>query len=285
MANATADVTGATPLSFTTTSGGQQVVPLSALEFRGSVVQIKAIWKAAFDAGEQATLLALANTKAAAGELRPQPCPPPAPALALTAAHPGPEGNGITVTVETEKDKPALSAQIKLSATEVDTWGQLVDGDAAAHKVGVDKPTGVSGDPRGATGLVAIKSGSTNGSKKPPVPSSGMMEKKTGVDLKDEDKAIVCTLLPRDDYVGKGGLKYEVTRDGATFAITATYDSTKEAGTQTPVTLLTLGDLADPVAYLVSAAPPPRGAALPADSSAHLSGGTNGFAAASLLYT
>ena len=285
MANATADVIGSTPLSFTNASGGQQVVPLSALEFNGSDLRIKTAWQAAFDAGEQGTLLALAKAREAAGELTPPPIQPPSPALSVTATHPGPEGDGITVTVSVEPDVPTLDAEITLSATEVDTWALLADGDAAAHKIGVDAPTGTPGDPVAATGLIAVKKASTGASAKPAVAKSGVLKKATGVDLKDEDDKVVCTILPRADYVGKDGLSYEVTAQDATFTITATYDSTKEAGTQDPVTLLTLGDLAAPVAYLVSVGAPPRGAALPADSSAQLSGGAVGLSASGLLYT
>jgi len=285
MANATADVIGSTPLSFTNGSGGQQVIPLSALEFNGSDIRLKTAWQTVLDAGEQTTLLALAKARAAVGELTPPPIPPPAPALSLTAAHVGAEGNGITVTVAVEKDVPALTAEITLSAVEVDAWAQLTDGDAAAFKIGVDAPTGVDGDPPGATGLIAVKKGSTGASTKPAVAKSGVLKKATGVDLKDADDALVCTILPRADYVGKDGLSYAVTVQGATFAISATYDSKLETGTQDPVTLLTLGDVADAVAFVVSVGAPPRGAALPADSSAQLSGGAAGLPASGLLYT
>jgi|EndMetStandDraft_9_1072997.scaffolds.fasta_scaffold41037_2 hypothetical protein len=285
MATATADVIGSTPLSFTNSAGAQQVIPLSALEFNGSDIRLKSPWQAVLDAGEQTTLLSLAKARAAVGELTPPPIPPPTPALSVTATHAGPEGDGITVTVAVEQDVPALEAEITLSAVEVDTWAMLTDGDAAAFKIGVDAPTGVDGDPPGATGLIAVKKGSTGASAKPAVASSGVLKKATGVDLKDEDAAVVCTILPRADYVGKDGLSYAVTVQGSTFTVTVTYDSAKEAGTQDPVTLLTLGDAAAPVAYLVSFSAPPRGGALPADSSAQLSGGAAGLPASGLLYT
>ncbi len=285
MASAEVDVIGSSPLSFTNSDGGQQVVPLSALKFSGSEVQLKTAWKAALDAGEQATLLALAKAKAAAGELTPPPVPPPAPALAFTAKQTGVEGNHVTVTSVTETGKPPLTAKITLSATRTDSYPALADGPAAAHKLGVDAPTGTSGDPLAGTGLVVVKQGSTGASTKPPVASSGVLVKNTGVDLKDADNKVVCTLLPRADYAGKGGLSYEVTVSGATFTIAATYDSTKEDGTQDPVTLLTLDKVAAPVGYLVKVSAPPRGAALPADSSATLSGGGPGLAATGLIYT
>ncbi len=285
MASATADVIGSTPLSFTNASGGQQAVPLSALEFNGSAISLKTAWQSAFDAGEQTTLLALAKARAAVGELSPPAVPPPAPALALAATHAGPQGNGITVTAAVEKDVPALEAEITLSAVEVDTWEGLADGDAAAFKIGVDAPTGADGAPPGATGLIAVKTGSTGATTEPPVASSGVLKKATDVELKDKNGKLVCKIAPRADYAGKDGLSYAVTRQGATFTVTATYDSAKEAGTQAPVTLLTLDKVAAPVAYVVSVSAPPRGAALPADSSAQLSGGAAGLAAGSLLYT
>jgi hypothetical protein len=49
--------------------------------------------------------------------------------------------------------------------------------------------------------------------------------------------------------------------------------------------LQTLDALAGPVAYLVTAAAPPAGAALPKDGSVQLSGGGVGQAANGLLYT
>lgn len=285
MASATVDVIGSSPLSFTDANGSQQVVPLSALQFSGSEIQLKSAWQSVFGAGEQATLIALAKAKAAAGELTPPPVPPPAPALAFTAKHPGRQGNNITVTAATEAGKPALTATITISVAEVDTFPALADGPAAAQKLGVEAPTGNAGDPPAGTSLVVVKQGSTGASTEPPVASSGVLVKNTGVDLKAVDDKVVCTLLPRADYAGKGGLSYEVTRSGATFTISATYDSTKEEGTQDPVTLLTFDKVAAPVAYLVTVTAPPRGAALPAGSSTTLSGGAPGLAATGILYT
>lgn len=285
MATDTVDVIGSTPLSFTNAQGGQSVVPLSALQFSGSEITIKTAWTAAFDASEQVTLLALAKAKAAVGELSPPPVPPPTPALGFTAKHLGPEGNAITVTSVTEKGKPTLTSTIALAVVQTNSFSGLADGSAAAHKLGVNTPTGTPGDPPAGTGLVVVKQGSTGASTKVPVASTAVLVKNTGVNLKDSDDKTVCTVQPRADYVGKGGLSYAVTVQGATFTITATYDSAKEDGVQAPVTLLTLGDLAAPVAYLVSASAPPRGAALPADSSTTLSGGAPGLAATGLAYT
>lgn len=287
MAAAPVDVIGSSPIGFTNSEGGQQVVPLSALQFTGSDVVLKAAWSALFDPSETKTLLAVAAARAAAGELTPPPTPPPMPAIAFTAAHAGPQSNGITVSATAEHGKQALSAHVTVTATEVDTWAGLATGVAAAQAIGVDAPTGTAGEPLAGTGLIVVKNGSTGASAKHALPSAGVLKKTTGVDLKDEDAKVVCTLLPRADYAGTGGLSYEVTADssGATFTVRATYDSTSETGTQDPVTLQTLGDLPDQVAYLAGATAPPGGAALPADGSVRLSGGADGLAANGLLYT
>jgi hypothetical protein len=287
MAAAAVDVIGSSPITFTSSEGAQRFVPLSALQFNGSDLQLKSAWATDFDPSETTTLLAVAKTRAAAGELLPPPSPPPAPAIAFTAARTGHETNGITVSATAEHDKPPLTAKVTVTVSETDTYAGLATGDAAAHAIGVDAPTGNDGDPAAGTGLVVVKQGSTSASAKPATASSGVLKKGAPVDLKDEDSKVVLTLLPRADYQGTGGLSYAVTVDasGTTFTLSATYDSTKESGTQDPITIQTLGTLAGQVAYLVSASAPPSGAAVPADGSVQLSGGADGLAANGLLYT
>lgn len=285
MAAAPVDVIGSTPVSFTNAEGAQKVVPLSALQFNGSDLQVRSAWSASFDPSETITLLAMARARAAAGELNPPPTPPPMPALAFTASRTGPETNNIVVTVAAEDDTAPLEAEITVTATETDSYPGLASGEAAALAIGVDAPTGVAGEPVAGSGLVVVKKSSTGASAKPAVASTGVLKKATGVDLKDADGKVVCTLLPRADYTGTGGLSYAVTVSGATFTVSASYDSTLETGTQAPITLQTLGSLPAQVSYLVSCAAPPSGAALPADSSVKLTGGAVGLAANGLLYT
>jgi len=270
----TGDVVGGpSPISFTGSNGSQRVVPLSALSFSGSSVEVSSGWTSEFDSSETAILLALAADLFAIGELTPPPSPPPQAALAVTATHTGPLTNGITVTV---------------SAVEVDTWSDLGSGTAAAMTIGVDAPTGKQGDAPAGTGLIVVKQGSTGGSSELPVAAiSTVLKAGVGVDLVDSSNAKVCTILPRADYSGTGGLSYTVTIDasGKTFTLTATYDSTKETGTQGTITLQTLTKLPTQVGYLVGVTPPASGAALPGDGSVQLSGGTTGIAANGLLYT
>ena len=99
MAATPVDVVGSSPITFTGSQGEQRFVPLSALQFNGSTIELKPSWASAFDPSETTTLVALATGFAAAGEITPPPVPPPSPAVLVTAAVAGPESNDITVTV------------------------------------------------------------------------------------------------------------------------------------------------------------------------------------------
>jgi hypothetical protein len=290
---ATTAVVGSSPISFTNSNGEQQVIPLTALAFNGSQLQLKDDWKPPntnITNSDQTILLALAQARVAVGELTPPPAPAPAPALAFTAAHIGPETNGITVTsaIAKQGDSP-LTTTFAVTATETDTWSGLDSGDIAAQTIGVDTPPTKQGDPPAGTGLIVVVNTSLGASSKIPAKaSSGTLKKATPVDLTDADGKVVCAIAPRADYDGTGGLSYAVTIDpsGTTFTVTATYDSSKETGTQNPVTVLTLSSLPKQAAYLVTASAPATGALVPADkSSVQLSGGAPGLAAKGLLYT
>ena len=288
------DVVGSSPITFTNKDGAQKFVPLSALQFTGSQIGLKSPspWTSLFDQNELTRLLAVAQAKAAIGELTPAQSPPPAPALAFTAAHTGPETNGITVTASTPSTPGTggpLTIPITITATETDTWSGLKDGTSAAQKIGVDNPTGNQGDPPAGTGLIVVVQGSvvtTNVGIPANVPST-TLKASTPVDILDQSNNKVFSIAPRADYTGNGGLSFILTNDpsGTTFTISATYDSTKEQGTQSPITLPTLSSLAGQVAYLITATAPPSGALVPADASVQLSGGGPGIAANGLIYT
>ena len=99
-ASAVVDVVGTSPISFTDSTGAQKSVPLSALEFSGSALQLaRTPWTGSPNSSRQTrqTLLAVATARLAAGELTPPPIRPPSPAIAVTAVHPGPESNNIVV--------------------------------------------------------------------------------------------------------------------------------------------------------------------------------------------
>jgi len=286
MAAAVVDVVGSTPISFTNSHGQQKFVPLSALEFNGSTLELKSNWAASFDSSETQTLLALASARASAGELTPPPVPPPRPAIAFTAKHAGPESNDIVVTVAPDPGPP-LTATIAVTVVEQDIHGGLATAAAAALAIGVDKPTGNVGDPLAGTGLVVVKASSVAAGKALPAAGQSGVLVAAGFDVKAADSSLLFTLLPRKDYAGSGGLSITVDLDasGTTFTVGATYDSTKEAGAKPKITIQTLDALPAAVAYLVSATAPPAGAVLPAARSVPLSGGGIGLAANGLFYT
>ena len=288
MAAAPVDVVGSSPITFTGSQGQQRFVPLSALQFSGSTIQLKPSWATAFDAGETITLIALAAAYAAAGELTPPPVPPPSPAVLVTAAVPGPESNDISVTVTPDADT-GLGTKMKFDAQAVDTYAGLTSAKSAALAIGVDAPTGNANDPSAGTGVVVIKTltpPATFDTAKLPAAQKGSVTT-AGYDVKAADSTVLFTLLPRGGYAASGGLTFALTLDtgGTSFTITATYDSKLESGAQSKVTVTNLGSLPTQVAFLITASAPPAGALLPATATAQLSGGGPGLAANTLLYT
>jgi hypothetical protein len=286
MAASPVDVVGSTPISFTDSQGAQKFVPLSALQFNGSTVQLKTAWTSHFNAADTTTLLAVAAARAAGGELAPPPVPPPQPAIAFTAQHAGPESNNITVKVAPDPGPP-LTATIAVTATETDTYAGLATATAAALALGVDAPTGNPGDPLKGTGTVCVKQASIAAGNKLPADNQTGVLTPAGFDVKAGDNSVLFTLLPRADYAGSGGLSITVKLDasGTTFTVTAVYDSTLESGPKPKITIQTLGALPAGVAYLVAASAPPGGAALPVAGTVALTGGGPGLAANGLIYT
>lgn len=291
----TLDVVGATPISITGSTGGQRIVPLSALQFSGSAVQVKQTWASTFTGAETTALVAVANARVASGELRKPPVPLPTPALVVTATVPGPESNGIAVhvtpdTTDTTDTMPA-STPIGISVTELDTYAGLATAEAAAAAIGTDKAPTTPVDPPLGAGLVRVKSGSVaTGSKKLPVDVAEVALTATGLDVKDSDGNVLFTLLPRPGYNATTGLTVQVRQDtsGTSFKLSAAYDSAKETASLPAITIQSLDPLPLPVAYLVTVTAPAAGAAVPAPTPAegvNLTGGGPGLAARALLYT
>ena len=289
MTAAPVDVIGSAPISFTNSDGAQKFVPLSALQLNGSILELKTAWASAFDPAEKTTLLALATARAAAGELNPPPVPPPRPGISLSAKHAGPEGNGIVVTTTVEAGAP-LVAKISLKAVQTNVYAGLATAKAAALAIGVDTPTGTAGDPLKGTGVVVVKQSSINAATDLPKVVAPTVLAAAGLDVKSaDDSKVLFKLLPAADYAGSGGLSVAVALDasGTTFTVTVVYDSSKETGTNTKVTLQTLDQLPAQVAYLVKAEAPQSGAALPplGSTTTTLTGGAPGLTANGLLYT
>ncbi|MEE6179648.1 hypothetical protein [Mycobacterium sp. 050134] len=92
MADSHVAVIGSSPVSFHDSNGAQHVIPLSALQFSGSAVQVTNAWKkVAVLAANEATIEAVAQARAAIGELLPAPTPAPS---AASAGEGGQSGGG-----------------------------------------------------------------------------------------------------------------------------------------------------------------------------------------------
>jgi hypothetical protein len=280
------DVVGSSPISFTGSQGQQLIVPLAALQFNGSTIELKPSWTSAFDPHETTTLVALATGFAAGGELTPPPVPPPSPAVLLTAAVAGPESNDITVTVTPDAGS-GLATKLKFDATAVDTYTGLTSAKTAAKAIGVEAPTGNAADPAAGTGVVVVKMSNSFDAAKLPADGQGGSVTTAGYDIKAADKSVLFTLLPRGGYEASGGLTFTLALDtgGTSFTLTASYDSKAESGSQAKIAVTDLGSLASQVAFLVGASAPPAGALLPTTATVPLTGGGAGLAANTLLYT
>lgn len=278
---------GNAPLAFTNSLGEQQVVPLSAFQFSGSAIVLATTpvnWSAQFGAADTAILLALAQARAATGDLSTPPVIPPVPALAFTAAVAGPQSNNIYVQIKSVSTTSTVTAEIVIDASETDTYPALASATAAANAIGVDVAPTATTDPPLGTGVVVVKSGSATGTGLPKTGQSLTVSGATNV-LAADGTSTLFTLEPRSGYSGSGiPVTVEVDPSAATFTVTATYD----AGNTTPVTAATLSSLPAPVGFLVKATAPPAGLALPAVTAAPglaLSGGAIGLPATGTAYT
>jgi hypothetical protein len=288
----TLDVVGATPISITGSTGGQRVVPLSALQFNGSALQVKPAWANTFTADEITALVAVATARLATGELSKPPVPLPTPALVVTAAVAGPESNGIVVHLAPapDPDTPPLSTPISIFVTETDSYPGLTTASEAIAAIGTDQAPAAGGPPLG-TGLVQVQSSSINAAQGDAVPVDvdGKVPA-NGLKVKDKDGNVLFALIPRASFSPAKGLTARVKNDasGTSFTVTVSYDSTPETTSLPTFTIQSLSALHPAVGYLINLTAPATGAAVPAPTPATgitLTGGGPDLAARALLYT
>jgi hypothetical protein len=282
MAAKTIDVAGHGPLSFTDSNGNQVFVPLSALEFVGSDIQLKTDWAAQFSATDQQILVALAGARATGGELLPPPIVPAAPAVALTASVPGPESSGISVHVEPESGTTVVDAKVKLKATETDVYAGLTDAASAKQTIGVDTAPTKPEDPPEGTGLVRVQAAGTT-TDGLPKDGQSLTVKAAGTKVVAADGTKTLFMLVPRPGAPSGGIPVTVAVDttAGTFTVTATHDT----GDQPAVDLTSLDALPAAVTFLVTASAPPGGLAVPAEQDVQLTGGAPGIAATGVAYT
>ena len=153
MTTATVEVVGTSPLSFTDSTGAQQFVPLSALEFECSKIKLRSGWAGSFDAAEAMRLLAVAamprRGRRAHAAADPAACDP---------------ADGIPARRRDEQHhrhrhpgRRPLTATMTVNAVEVDSYHGLDSAATAAKTIGVDVSLGTQNTPPAGTGVVAIK--------------------------------------------------------------------------------------------------------------------------------
>lgn len=278
----TQGVAGSSPISITGSRGGQRVVPLSALQFNGSSIEVRSEWAASFTAEEVTALTALARARHATGELTRPPARPPAPALVVTAAKAGPESDHIVVRVAPDTSGGApLSAPITISAKQEDTYRGLASASAAGKAIG----TGATPAPAALVRLEDVSA-----STKPPQPLGRTAVPAGGLKVQDADGGTLFTIHPRAGFTAATGLKAAVTTDsgGGSFTVVVSYDSAEEDAAPVTFTIQDLTALPARVSQLVTLTAPPGGAAVPEptpSAGVPLTGGGVGVAARALLHT
>lgn len=276
-ASTSVSVTGHGPLSFTDSQGGQQILPLAAVVLQGSTLALAGGWADKFAApgpftpDDAATLLAVANAHLAAGELLPPPISPPTPAIVFKAATPGVAGNSVSIAIVVPA-ADVFTAEIGLTASEIDFYGGLADGVAAAAAIGLDTPGVAAG-----SGLVSVKAAGTIAAGK--LPKKQSMTVTAPTDAVADDGSTVFTLVPRAGVPAGGvGVKIDVDAATNTFSLTASFEAKATTKMLPPPLALTTEFL-----WLVTATSP--AAALPAAGSVVLSGGGPGVTATGIAYT
>lgn len=279
------NVVGGTPISIPSSTGGQRVVPLCALEFNDSTLQVRSAWATAFDAAEAAALLGVAKGRMAIGELTKPAAVPPMPALVVTARTPGRESDGIVVHA-TPADGSGPDTAIAMAVQQTWTYTGLTTAAAAAAAIGTPDAPAAQGDPPQGTGPAVVKADFNATATDLPDAFTDTAVPAAGLAVKSGSKKLF-TLLPAAAVTQPDCLSAAVEVASGSFSVSVAYDSAK-AGEAPTVTLQTLDSLTPAVDDLIGLSTPPGGAAVPAKTptaGVPLTGGGTGRAAGTLLYT
>jgi hypothetical protein len=287
MAASSIDVVGPRPITFTDSTGHQQSVPLSGLEVVGSKVQVSAAWQKlnVYKPAELVLISAIATAQLATGQIAPPPVATPLPAIVFSASTPGSEGNGIKVTVNTEAGGTVFKGTLDLKVAETDSYPGLTTGTDVLKAIGVDQAPAGPSDPRQGTGLVQVVAATKPGAGLPA--DNQVLSYKDGkaLDVKAADnKTVLFLLVPRPGYGGSDlTVKVGLDPGGTSFTVTATY----APAAAVPVPITALSPLPAPLAFVIAAAAPPSGLALPPETAAtvSLAGGAPGVAATGVAFT
>jgi hypothetical protein len=284
-----ATLSGPGPIGFTWTFKGEQLfIPLTAFTLTGSTVGFDAAWNGVFTGNDASVLLALAQGRYASGELTATALPPSVPAVAFTAVSAGVNGNDIVVTVTPGLNAPAsgpvtvVNSSLGLEATQTLTYPGLASAAAAAGAIGSNTAPTSPADPPLGTGLVQVVGAPSNTTDLPEA-KSYTLNGTTAEPILATDGSTLFEVVAAQPAPAPGAITVTVSLDtgGPTFTLASTYDS--GAGT------LAYQDLMSPLpaalAFLVTAAAPAGGFAVPASGLVQLSGGAADIPASAIAYT
>lgn len=291
---ANSPVTGNGPFEFTSATGKQISIPLTAFSFdANNNLVVDAAWQALTQAAPGSVFLAYALKE---GIIAPAPLASPFPAMIFRAADPGSGGNNIAVTIAVSTvvsspptDDPTL-VPFDITVTETDVYSGLTAA-TIESVLGSRTTAGATVVTGSAPGLVKILHGSVdpNGA---PFAKSGNLSRSPAVLNADEtgSPALVFTLIAKKDSSDSTLTHVAIAPNtssppgpgGETFSLQATWTKT--------ISGLTLPDFAAVVnsqlGYEVTVSKPGSGAfSVPAAGMSQLSGGGGGTAASATVFT
>jgi hypothetical protein len=285
MANTPA--TGNGPFEFTSATGKQVSIPLTAFTFdANNNLVVDPAWNTVTQAQPASGFLAYAVKE---GLIAPAALPSPFPAMLIRAADPGTGGNNISisVTISTSTASPPsddpTQVPFSLTVTETDFYSSLT----AATIEGVLGSSAVTGT---SPGLVQVVSGSVDPMGDPIATSGPLAGSPAQLDVDGTGSpALVFTLIAKK--TGTDGIltNVVVTPDTSsppsgnqTFSLLATWTKT--------VSGITLADLdtviSSDLGYEITVSKPTGGAySVPTAGVTQLSGGAQGTSASATLFT
>lgn len=281
--------TGPGPFEFTSSTGKQISIPLTAFNFGAAGIEINPAWKPLLTSQPGSALL---NYAVKEGIIAPAAVPSPFPAMIIKAVDPGSGGNNINVTVAVSSvvtspptNDPTL-VPFSLTVSETDTYHGLTTAT-------VESVLGSSAVTGSSPGLVQVVHGSVVDIKGVPRAQSGSLSFGSPAEFDVQgvsgSPATVFVLMAKKSG-DSGPTKITITPDiitsppgsNPTFSMVVTWSQM-----QSGITLPTLHTMVQSAfGYEITVSKPSSGAySVPANGVTTLSGGGPGSNASAVLFT
>jgi hypothetical protein len=267
---------GSSPIEFTSAAGSQLSIPISGMQFSGTVPSVSANWTpfTKYAPADQNVLKALMAYLAERQIIFPAAAASPKPAMTVTAADAGSAGNNVTVA--TKISAPSLDpTQVKfdVTVTETETYTSLTAA-TIQQVLGSDKAPGTS------PGAVHVVDGTVKANDVPdpnvadyPLTGGGASAASTA-DVKNSGQVVFTLQAKKNGGDGdqtKATISH-VDTGNKTFDLKVVFTKTKAGAT--------LGTLQNDMAelgYEIAVSPPASGIfSVPTNGTITLSGGADG---------